>query len=911
MNILLFIIFFAPCLLCLPTKRTKNDLSCDQYELKRKQCAVDVSQDQCEEKGCCYNESPYTGIPWCFEGIDDVPTSLTLTSGKSCLVEDNLKTECGYKGIEQEECESRDCCYKIADYESVIPFCFKGIKTVENICYSSCESCEIKGNNAEHNCLKCNNNNPVQFSVNNYYNCYQICNHFYYFDIYGNYQCTIKDTCPEDYPILEEKECKKIKIIKNFIEDLINQKDSKEEEIKYYDTILEKIEDIYTSNAYDTFYLDNGNDEIIEIDKLKVILTTSPNQKNNINSNMINIDLGDYEKSLRQFNNLQQDEIIYIKMLEIKQKGMRIPKIEYDFYAKLKKNINSKLSPFNLKENSEDSPMNSFRKTNEIKYFERLKKLNLNSFQINKIYLSIPINNVDNLDKLNTSSDYYNDFCYSATSDDGIDITLTDRKNEYPSKAACQDDCDFDSYNYALKKSKCYCIVKKSSLSFADMKIDKNKLLDNFKNVKNIANLNLLKCVKVLFSKAGILENVGFYLFNAFIIFHTIALILFYSKGIDLLINKIKEIISAKKYLKSKRLVIKEKARKKGKIEEIIKIEFEQKNETEIKNNKIKFIEIKDNNIINDDDNNINYINNKLAEKENKIKLKKRNKNINVYKQIEKGTEIYKNDNTMDINFNSNYIITDDNIKKETENYRKMNDIKKFKLLMDFTDDEMNDLSYNLALQNDKRLYCQYYFSLIKTKYKLLNAFFYNKDYNSKIIKIDLFLFGFALNYTVNGLFFNDATMHNVYENKGSFDVSCRLPIIVYSSFISLFLGALVQMLGLSNDEIIAFKQDKVTNNIEDIGTKLIKKIKIKLVLYFILTYILLIFFWYYISMFDAIYRNTQFLLLKDTLMGFALSLFSPFVIYLFPGIFRIPALANLQNSKKCLYKFSKILAKL
>ena len=91
---------------------------------------------------------------------------------------------------------------------------------------------------------------------------------------------------------------------------------------------------------------------------------------------------------------------------------------------------------------------------------------------------------------------------------------------------------------------------------------------------------------------------------------------------------------------------------------------------------------------------------------------------------------------------------------------------------------------------------------------ELIYAFFYNKDYNSKIIKIDLFVFGFALNYAVNGLFFNDATMHNVYENKGLFDVSYQLPIIAYSSFISMFLGSLVQMLGLSNDAIIDFKKN-------------------------------------------------------------------------------------------------------
>ena len=87
----------------------------------------------------------------------------------------------------------------------------------------------------------------------------------------------------------------------------------------------------------------------------------------------------------------------------------------------------------------------------------------------------------------------------------------------------------------------------------------------------------------------------------------------------------------------------------------------------------------------------------------------------------------------------------------------------------------------------------------------------------------------------------------------------------------------------------------------------MIKKLKIKFVLYFILSYILLLFFWYYISMFDAVYRNTQYLLLEDTGMGFLLSLFTPFVIYLFPGFFRIPALASPQKNKKCLYNFSKL----
>ena len=149
--------------------------------------------------------------------------------------------------------------------------------------------------------------------------------------------------------------------------------------------------------------------------------------------------------------------------------------------------------------------------------------------------------------------------------------------------------------------------------------------------------------------------------------------------------------------------------------------------------------------------------------------------------------------------------------------------------------------------------------------------------------------------------------MHNVYKNEGLFYISYQLPLIVYSSFISMFLRGLVQILGLSNDAIVDFKQSEETNNINERGKKLIKKLKIKFVLYFILSFILLIFFWYYISMFDAVYRNTQFLLLEDTTMGFILSMVTPFVLYLIPGLFRIPALATTRKNTRCLYNFSKL----
>ena len=150
--------------------------------------------------------------------------------------------------------------------------------------------------------------------------------------------------------------------------------------------------------------------------------------------------------------------------------------------------------------------------------------------------------------------------------------------------------------------------------------------------------------------------------------------------------------------------------------------------------------------------------------------------------------------------------------------------------------------------------------------------------------------------------------MHKIYKSKGQFDIVTQLPIIVYSTLISMILNTPLNFFGLSNDAIINFKQDSTNNIIAKKAKNLKNILTIKFILYFIISFLFLLFFWYYISMFDAIYKNTQMHLLKDSMMSFGFSLFIPFGFYLFPGLFRIPALSNRKNKRECLYNFSKFL---
>ena len=228
----------------------------------------------------------------------------------------------------------------------------------------------------------------------------------------------------------------------------------------------------------------------------------------------------------------------------------------------------------------------------------------------------------------------------------------------------------------------------------------------------------------------------------------------------------------------------------------------------------------------------------------------------------------------------------------------------KYDFINKYNDYEMNNLKYEYALKYDKRTYVQYYFSLLKYKHLIMFTFYTKNDYNSRIIKIIIFLFSFALYFAVNALFFNDSTMHQIYEDQGNFNFIYQLPQIFYSTIINASIILIVNYLSLTEKNILALKNEK--DNINEKKSKLLNYLKLKFILFFILLFSFLILFCYYLSCFCAVYKKTQIHLLKDTLISFGLSLIYPFILNLIPGIFRLISLKS--KNKKCMYKFSKII---
>ena len=527
-----------------------------------------------------------------------------------------------------------------------------------------------------------------------------------------------------------------------------------------------------------------------EFENILLTLSTTKLQKNNKNKNKTSIDLGECENRLKFFYNIPKENPLYIIKLDINEEGINIPKIEYEVYY-----------PFNSN-------------------FNNFTKLNLSICEGTKIEISIPVSIKDDINKYNISSDYYNDICSLATSENGTDITLSDRRKEFidNNMTLCEENCELIDYNYTKEKAICSCDVKINMPLVEKVKFDKKKLFDNFIKVKNIININVVKCYKKVFNINNIKKNKGFYIIIAIMSLYLITLLIFRYRSFYKLERNLNKFI--------------------------------------ISHNSPK--ELKGNNKNNE------------TQKNNLILQLNDNRNIEIFKNS-------RNLNKINLNFKS------DKEQKRKDNNNNINNLESknentlIKNKMNYKDFELNILDYKKAIKYDKRNYIQYYLSLLKYNHLLVFSFFNIRDYNSLIIKIFLFFFFFTTYFAVNALFFTDQTMHKIYEDNGTFNFIYHFPIIIYSSLISGIINAIIKQFALSQKNMIEFTHIKKKENLEEKAKNTLKKLKIKFILFFIISFIFLLFLGYYIICFCGIYSNTQIILIKDTLISFALSMVYPF----------------------------------
>ena len=487
-----------------------------------------------------------------------------------------------------------------------------------------------------------------------------------------------------------------------------------------------------------------------------------------------------------------------------------------------------------------------------------------------KLYYYIPINiNVDELYLYNKSDNYYKEECKVFKSKNGTDISLYSRKKFFNTRflSPCENNCQFEGYVtfYDTPSFKCECNIKEDLVSITELNYmaltNESSLLYQFDIEPKLTNFDVIKCYYLIASVDYITKNPGFYLLSLILLFLFIIIFIFIFKGYNSLSQRIDEAIKMKFHpeldVSNKNLIV-------------LKIKIKHKNSSRIKKNKNK----------------------RSKSTKNMNRDMKKTKTINI--RGNRGNSVASNNNMMS-NKNSdpkNQLTKVDSLGQLNEE----NDGNAYTFENDY---ELNNISFQQAIKIDNREFCDLYRSLIKNKQLIMFSFFDFNSYNSPIIKKTIFFLSFIYHYGFNAFFFTDEILDTIFEEEGKYNPLVLVPLAVYSAMITtVFIKLLVDFLVLTEKQVLRIKNEETEEKANDEKKRLMKITIIKLCIFFSINIILLIFFWFYLTCFNAVYPNTQIFLVINTAISFVISNIIPLIYNLIPAFIRNDILTN-KNIKK------------
>ena len=648
-----------------------------------------------------------------------------------------------------------------------------------------------------------------------------------------------------------------------------------------YEIIKEKILIGYSPYSTEAKIIEGTNNIIFQItsEKNELELLNKYNSSKYYDYSIL--DLGDCKTKLKENYHINEnDSLIIIKREKINCKASD-KNIEYEVYEPYNK------TKLNLTLCSE-TKINLYVKmdmSREIKnIYEKAKELGYNIFDIN--------------------DPFYNDICTPYKTSNNTDILLSDRIDYIYNNddSQCQKNCEFSGYLLNSQFINCTCEFNEKSKD--EKKIDKfstKKIYESFIDVIKYSNYEIFECYKLVFSLEFLSKNKGSIIIIVYFIPYLICAIVYIIKGLKPLKIKLQNNIG-----NEENNII-----KKGDNVDMKKSNFKEgKNESKLNPSKKK------------SEKSINSKKKSVKEKKNQKKDLNKKKIIMEFKNEKKASIDKKVNNNLFIfqRFQNNdktkksKFVSDKNLLESFASSRKENksDIlfqeQNIQKIRKFDDFELNEFEYEEAVKYDQRTFIQIYFSLLKREHKIIFTFFIYNDYNLFYIKICRFMLLISSDMAMNALFFSHDSMHKMFLNYGKYDIFQQIPQIIYSTIISQLIEVFLCFLSLTDKHIYQIKNLSSLNLNNKISTGIFRRIKIKLVFFFLFTAILFLFFWYMVTSFCSVYQSTQSAFIKDSLISFLLSLLFPFVIYLLPSALRVCALRDKKVGLRCIYKLSEII---
>ena len=773
------------------------------------------------------------------------------------------------------------------------------------------KKCSKEGNEDNNNCDECIDNYIfLNDSTVPLQNCYEKCPNLYYFNENNQYYCT--ESCPPEYGILipQKNKCindckkdneymyeydnyclrecpedKKIdvdekKCVQSCKENQFEFNNKCYNEVPKDNNDIDSKGNIYVKNVsnFDNILTnllnsdhlsDEGSSIIIEREDDIVYEITNTKNELDLLKNLTNfqnisiIDLGECENILKRAYHINENDSLIIVKSEQKSGKASDKNVIIDVYEPYNKTqLNLSLyddNPINIL-----IPMELDKETKQL--YEQMKESGYNMFDIN--------------------DPFYQDICTPFDSSDGTDILLSDRINFIYNNdnTKCQPNCKLSIYSVELHFLNCSCTA---SSEVGDENFEKKekftakKIYESFYEVLKYSNYDIIKCLNIVLDIKTISTNIGSILVISYFAFYLVCLVFYIIKGLTPLKNKLA------KDIKKNNIKIKSNINnlfyppiRKSVIKTLVlRADIEKKRKRSIKN-------IRKTNRSNNNNDNIIVYSNMVSCKDILDSSPKEeisdSKLENELKYVKKDFKVGEK-----INYS----------KKET-----LDESKKI-----YSDFELNELEYLEAIKLDKRTLLQTYWATLKREHLLIFTFINCNDYNLLFIKLARCIFLIVTDMALNVFFFSDESMHKLYINYGKYDFFQQIPQITYSTIISQLIEVFLCFLSLTDKHFYRINTHLIAGN-NRLIKKVIKCINIKLIIFFAFTFVFFVLYWYIISIFCGVYRNTQIHFIKDSAISFSISLAYSFILYFISSGLRILSLRDKKKRCKCIYSFSYVI---
>jgi len=217
----------------------------------------------------------------------------------------------------------------------------------------------------------------------------------------------------------------------------------------------------------------------------------------------------------------------------------------------------------------------------------------------------------------------------------------------------------------------------------------------------------------------------------------------------------------------------------------------------------------------------------------------------------------------------------------------------------------LDNYNFKLAIKYDKRSFWRIFYICILSKENIMNIMFFQTPLDLLPIRICLFIFNYSCDLALNTIFYSNESISEKYHYEGNsifiFSIVNNIVQSIFSAIISMVLVNTFQhMIDSRGDFEDVFKEEEHKMR-KDKYYKVNKKKKINIILkirhiclelknkiniFFIMEFLIMLFFFYFVTAFCEVYKKTQISWLYDFFSSFIFSLLSEIFIAWILAIF-------------------------